>query len=141
MFDVVVVGADDSQTARKAVDTAARLVKMSGGKLHIVTAFGSKPRVEGPHSWEYKYTYTEGEIDALLQVLSFVAKGQGVEPSLHAVKGDPADALVSKASELGADLVVVGNRGMQGVRRVLGSVPNSVAHGAPCSVLIVDTSE
>jgi len=34
---------------------------------------------------------------------------------------------------------VVGNRGMKGVRRVLGSVPNSVAHGAHCSVLILDT--
>jgi nucleotide-binding universal stress UspA family protein len=38
-----------------------------------------------------------------------------------------------------ADLIVVGNKGMKGVRRVLGSVPNSVAHGAHCSVLIVDT--
>ena len=39
------------------------------------------------------------------------------------------------------DLIVVGNKGMKGVRRVLGSVPNSVAHGAACSVLIVDTTD
>jgi len=38
-----------------------------------------------------------------------------------------------------ADLIVVGNKGMRGARRVLGSVPNSIAHSAPCSVLIVDT--
>ena len=43
------------------------------------------------------------------------------------------------ADHVGADLIVVGNRGMKGVRRVLGSVPNSVAHSANCSVLIVDT--
>ena len=42
---------------------------------------------------------------------------------------------------VGADLVVVGNRGMTGVKRfVLGNVPNKISHDAPCSVLIVDTS-
>jgi nucleotide-binding universal stress UspA family protein len=46
---------------------------------------------------------------------------------------------LEKAKELGADLVVVGNRGMRGLHRVLGSVPNSVSHGAHCSVLVVDT--
>jgi nucleotide-binding universal stress UspA family protein len=44
------------------------------------------------------------------------------------------------AEEVGADLVVVGNRGMKGARRVLGSVPNTIAHGATCSVLIADTT-
>jgi nucleotide-binding universal stress UspA family protein len=53
--------------------------------------------------------------------------------------GDPAEAIVRLADQVGADLIVVGNKGMKGVRRVLGSVPNSVAHHANCSVLIVDT--
>jgi nucleotide-binding universal stress UspA family protein len=39
-----------------------------------------------------------------------------------------------------ADLIVVGNKGMKGARRVLGSVPNSVAHRANCSVLILPTA-
>ncbi len=43
------------------------------------------------------------------------------------------------AAHLQADLIVVGNKGMQGGRRLLGSVPNTVSHKAPCSVLIVDT--
>ena len=60
---------------------------------------------------------------------------------LQGVKGPAADVIIEKAEELGADLVVVGNRGMKGVHRVLGSVPNSVAHGANCSVAIIDTSE
>jgi nucleotide-binding universal stress UspA family protein len=42
------------------------------------------------------------------------------------------------AEDHNADLLVVGNRGMQ--RRVLGSVPNSVSHKAPCSVVIVKTT-
>ena len=47
--------------------------------------------------------------------------------------------LIADAAEVEADLIVVGNKGMTGVRRVLGSVPNSVAHSAPCSVLIAFT--
>jgi nucleotide-binding universal stress UspA family protein len=44
------------------------------------------------------------------------------------------------AETVHADLVVIGNRGMSGVKRlVLGSVPNKVSHRCPCSVLIVDT--
>ena len=53
-------------------------------------------------------------------------------------EGDPADVLVELAERHGADLLVIGNRGMQ--RRVLGSVPNSVSHKAPCSVVIVKTT-
>ncbi len=47
--------------------------------------------------------------------------------------------LCDLAAHLQADLIVVGNKGMQGGRRFLGSVPNTVSHHAPCSVLIVDT--
>jgi nucleotide-binding universal stress UspA family protein len=45
------------------------------------------------------------------------------------------------ATRVDADLVIVGNKGMRGARRVLGSVPNSIAHKAPCAVLIVDTTK
>jgi nucleotide-binding universal stress UspA family protein len=37
-------------------------------------------------------------------------------------------------------MIVVGNKGMRGARRVLGSVPNRVSHHAACCVLIVQTS-
>jgi nucleotide-binding universal stress UspA family protein len=58
---------------------------------------------------------------------------------VHASTGSPAEAIVKVAEQEGADLIVVGNKGMKGARRILGSVPNTVAHAAPCSVLIVDT--
>jgi nucleotide-binding universal stress UspA family protein len=48
--------------------------------------------------------------------------------------------LCDVAANVRADLIVVGSRGMTGARRVLGSVPNSVAHNATCSVLIVQTT-
>jgi nucleotide-binding universal stress UspA family protein len=51
--------------------------------------------------------------------------------------GAPAHVLVEHAEKLNADVIVVGNRGMN--RRFLGSVPNAVTHHAPCSVMIVET--
>ena len=64
-----------------------------------------------------------------------------VNVELHAVPGDAADALASVATEVGGDLIVVGNRGMSGMRRfLLGSVPSKVSHHCPCSLLIVDTT-
>jgi nucleotide-binding universal stress UspA family protein len=140
MFDVILVGADDSPTARRAVETACELCAMSKGALHIVTAF-DQLSLAGGDTHEFKNVINEEDGRALLQTLSFIAKKHDVEPVLHSAKGDPADILIAKADEVGADLIVVGNRGMKGVRRVLGSVPNSVAHGANCSVLIVDTTE
>ena len=50
-----------------------------------------------------------------------------------------ADALLSVAAAVRASTIVVGNQGMHGARRVLGSVPNSVSHRARCNVLIVST--
>ena len=54
--------------------------------------------------------------------------------------GSPAAVIVRRADELGADLIVVGSKGMQGTRRILGSVPNGVAHNASCHVLIAKTT-
>ena len=141
MFNTVLVGADDSSTARRAVETAVEIARMSSGQLHIVSAFRAKSYGTASPETSFKAVAVEGDVDDLLQVLSFIATKQGLEPVLHAVKGDAADVLIKKADEISADLVVVGNRGMKGVRRVLGSVPNAVVHGANCSVLIVDTTE
>jgi nucleotide-binding universal stress UspA family protein len=67
------------------------------------------------------------------------ARMDGVQASTHTVTGDPADALLDVAKKLDASLIVVGSRGMHGMKRVLGSVPNKVSHSAHCSVLIVST--
>ncbi len=141
MFDVVVVGADASATAKKAVEAATEMAKMSGGVLHIVTAYEPKSRTENYLPDAFRHLTTEGEIDTLMQDLSFIPKSQGIAFQLHEIPGEPAEVLIKAAEDLDADLIVVGNKGMHGARRMLGSVPNSVAHGAPCSVAIIDTSD
>ena len=139
MYSTVVVGADDSATAREAVLVAADVAAASGGKLHIVTAYDRKSVTIDQLPVEVRYS-ADHPADALLRRLADLVSEHGLEPVVHATEGDPADAIVRIAEDVGADLIVVGNKGMKGVRRVLGSVPNSVAHKAPCSVLIADTT-
>lgn len=141
MFNVVVVGADGSPTARRAVEAATEMALMSRGVLHIVSAFSPKSYADSSGSKEFVSLSNEGEVESLLQSLSFIAKNRGVEVRTHAAKGAPSEVIVKMADELNADLVVVGNKGMKGVRRVLGSVPNSVVHSVNCSVAVIDTSE
>jgi nucleotide-binding universal stress UspA family protein len=81
--------------------------------------------------------HQEAATDTGEQALSSWAKG--LEAEAHAVSGDPVSAILDVAEEVAADLVVVGSKGMHGTRRFIGSVPNSVSHGANCAVLIVKT--
>jgi nucleotide-binding universal stress UspA family protein len=67
-------------------------------------------------------------------------RGEGIQVATHACEGEPAEVLMTIAGEQHAQMIVVGNRGMAGARRVLGSVPNSVSHRARCGVLIVPTA-
>ena len=55
-------------------------------------------------------------------------------------EGKPADVLLDTARELDAELIVVGNRRMQGFSRVLGAIANEIVHRAPCDVLLVKTT-
>ena len=138
MFDSVVVGADDSDTAAKAVEEAIGLVKLAGGALHLVTAY--KPNsasAKGLPSEFQNVVLANGHAQGLLDDLASRARAGSVTVKTHALKGDPAQALVAVAEREKADLIVVGSKGMQ--RKVLASIPNTVAHQAPCSVLIVKT--
>ncbi len=141
MFSSVVVGTDGSDTAADAVRHAIELSKLCGAKLHIVTAYKPKPvRVAGIPEEFRERLGPGGEADAVLEDQCARARRAGVDVEGHTGTGDPADAIVRVAEEEKADVIVVGNKGMAGVRRALGSVPNSVAHKAPCAVFIVQTT-
>lgn len=144
MFKKIVVGADQSSTAAAAANTAMRLAALWGAELHIVTAYKADPGQRPSQDKlpeEFRYTLSDNPADQLLEDLAARARAVSLEPVVHASTGEPAEALTSIATKEHADLIVVGNKGMKGVRRVLGSVPNDVAHHAPCSVLIVDTTD
>jgi nucleotide-binding universal stress UspA family protein len=138
MFKTVLVAADDSVTAARAVSTAVELVRAIGGSLHVMTAYNPPLTYLGPLPDDYMDTVANAAGVLLEELRKGIVK-EGVEAHFHPVFGPAAEAIVSAADHVGADLIIVGNKGMKGMRRVLGSVPNSVAHNANCSVLIVDT--
>ena len=146
MFRSIVVGTDGSDTARKAVDEAIDLAKSVGAGLSIVSAYEpvSKARLreearQTPADLQWMVNPRE-EVDQTLTEAADVVREAGVEVEIFAREGDPADAILDVAEERGADLIIVGNKGMTGARRfLLGSVPNRVSHHAPCSVLIIRT--
>jgi nucleotide-binding universal stress UspA family protein len=144
MDDSIVVGTDGSETAKEAVAEAVRLAKALGAHLHVVSAFepvrGAK--ISGAPEGAAKVWAVHPD-DAVEGILSEAAAGvriAGVEVTPHAVRHDPADALLQVADEVDASMIVVGSRGMHGARRLaLGNVPNKVSHHARCNVLIVAT--
>jgi nucleotide-binding universal stress UspA family protein len=82
----------------------------------------------------------DDHVEAILSEAVAGIRLSGVEVTSHAVREDPADALLQVAKKVDASLIVVGSQGMHGVRRLaLGNVPNKVSHHATCNVLIVAT--
>ena len=144
MIETIAVGTDGSDTADKAVEFAMDMAEKFGAKLVIASSYRpvteDKIRAEqreAPEDIQWSINPTEA-VDSTLKSVEERARDRGLETTSEAREGDPADVLCTIAEQHGADLLVVGNKGMQ--RRVLGSVPNSVSHKAPCSVVIVKTT-
>jgi nucleotide-binding universal stress UspA family protein len=143
MYKTLVVGTDGSPTADEAVEAAADLARSLGAALHIVTAFRTPRPGMGAASG---VALVDSGLGQALAEEAAVAVGEaaidkfgeGLVAEAHGAQGSPDDVILSTALEVGADLIVVGSKGMQ--RRYLGSVPNSVAHGAHCAVLVVKTA-
>jgi nucleotide-binding universal stress UspA family protein len=147
MYRRIVVGTDGSETASEAVRHARELAKAGGSVLDIVSAYEPIPEsrlreeaAEIPGDVQYGVGPRE-DVNLALDRAAAEAKQDGIEAHTHARQGDPADAILDVAEETGADLIVVGNKGMTGAKRfLLGSVPNKVSHHAPTSVMIVRTT-
>lgn len=145
MYKVVVVGTDGSPTADVAVQAAADIARSWGSELHIVTAARAPKSGMAAATGAPLVDTGAGQAlaeEAAQQVVARTldAVGSGLKVEAHAVGGNADDVILQTAREVGADLIVVGSKGMQGARRYLGSVPNSVAHAAHCAVLIVKTA-
>jgi nucleotide-binding universal stress UspA family protein len=77
---------------------------------------------------------------ALVASMAGVLRASGFRASTAVVEGDPLLAILGRAAEWGADLIVLGSHRRSGLDRVLfGSVSEKVAHRAACSVEIVRT--
>ena len=133
-----IVGIDGSDTAAEAARRAGSLAA-TGGTVHVVCAYvgrDSSTIQVGSDSFVVSSTAAAEQV-AEQQAARF--RSQGITATAAAVEGKPAPVLIDEAARIQADVIVVGNRRMQGVARILGSVANEVAHNAPCDVLIVKT--
>jgi nucleotide-binding universal stress UspA family protein len=149
MFQSIIVGTDGSAGATRAVLAAAALGTPGETRLHVVCV--AKPsKLQGLAAAETVPTAALGTwedaakdtLETVLEHAARAARDAGLEVETHTGYGNPAEVLCDLAERVHADVIVVGNRGMQGPRRfVLGSVPNHVSHHAPCSVFIVNTTE
>jgi nucleotide-binding universal stress UspA family protein len=144
MLTRIAVGTDGTPTAEKAVEWAIDLAKRYDARLVVISSYQPvtedrlrRESAAAPIETQWAINPTS-DVEAILDRVATRARSEGLRVTTVASEGDPADVLCRFAGEERADIIVVGNKGMQ--RRLLGSVPNSVTHKAPCSVLVVKTT-
>jgi nucleotide-binding universal stress UspA family protein len=145
MYENIVVGTDCSATADRAVARAADVARMTGATLHLVCVYHEPtPAVavaEAPALFTGNLTAEAIEAQtAHVEALAERLRGDGIEVEARVEQGGAAATLVAVADAVHADLLVVGDRGLKGIRGMLGSVPSRVTHRACVDVLVVHTT-
>ena len=140
----IAVGTDGSGTATKAVEFALDMAERYKASVVFISSYRPvsesrlrKEQDEAPADIQWSINPAE-DVEGTLREVEELAQERGLQFKSEAKEGDPADVLVELAEKHDADVLVIGNKGMQ--RRVLGSVPNSVTHKANCSVMVVKTT-
>jgi len=144
----IVVGTDGSATAEHAVREAAELAKSFGSRLTIVTAFMPRSEEEVARDQDKVPDDLRWMLTDAAQAEDRAGAGRAVAAHLgledvdvRVGRGDPAEVLIDVAEDIGADLIVVGSKGMTSAARfVLGSVPNKASHHATCDLAIIHTA-
>ncbi len=136
-MNTIVVGYDETDPARRALDRAATIAQKFQAQL-VVTSIApvttTSPRGGVTVDPGDTVADHEAELGRALDVL----RTAGLDAELVPAVGDPAEAIVELAQSRDADLIVVGSRSVGAVQRLLGqSVSDTVAHHAACDVLIV----
>ncbi|GAA4529774.1 universal stress protein [Amycolatopsis samaneae] len=146
-YRTVVVGTDGSDSSFAAVDRAAAVAGDAGAKLVITCAYfpASKQDVEKAQDVlgdeAYQVVGSAPAEDTLQSARDRATRAGAKDIDTVAVKGEPVESLRKVVTERSADLLVVGNRGLNTLAgRILGSVPSEVARKSGVDVLIVHTT-
>jgi nucleotide-binding universal stress UspA family protein len=136
----VLLATDGSEEATVATRIVMDLGERTGSELHVVHV-GEIPLTHYPDRYGYRALYEEHEREArqLLEAQAEKMKAAGAAVAqAHPRLGRADEEVIVLAEELGADLIVMGSRGLGGVKRALmGSVSDSVVRHAHCPVLVV----
>lgn len=130
----IVIGYDPSGLSRGALDTGVELAAALDAEVHLVAAFDDRS------SGDVVITPERERAEQRLAAATAGISRPKASVHEHAIPARPADAIVRVANEVGADIIVIGNRGAQGPGRVLGSIASAVVGHAPCHVLVAKTS-
>ena len=143
----ILVATDGSEEAKLAITTAADLAKATNSELHIAYVFPTAVQRPFPNpilarpadEMERELEEAMGQAQSFLDREVEKVKGEGVSVAdTHLVRGQPDREVVHLSEDIDAGLIVMGSRGLGGMRRALmGSVSDSVVRHAHCPVLIV----
>jgi len=137
----LVVAVDFSAHAAQAVEAAIELARRYDASLHVVHAYHMPVLVGMPDEVALPPDFWTGVKEAASKRLDQVVaevRSAGVRVTPHLREANPSDAILDVARETGADLIVMGTRGLTGLKHVLlGSVAERTLRLAPCSVLTV----
>ena len=146
-YTKVIVGTDGSETSYRAVDRAAALAADAGAALVVACAYvPADPRSVSQAADQlgadaYQIRGDNPAEDIVRGAKERAAAAGATDIEARTVKGAPVESLLALAEETGADLLVVGNKGLNSLTgRLLGSVPADAARRATCDVLIVRTT-
>ena len=135
----ILAATDFSETAEAALEWASELARLQGARLELIHAVTVTPAVPG-------FVPPGPLFDEELRAAALARLGEaagrlreaGAEVSTHLAMGIPSAAIVDRAEELKAEMIVMGTRGLTGLRHLLlGSTTERVMHRAPCPVLSV----
>jgi nucleotide-binding universal stress UspA family protein len=145
-YQTIMVGTDGSDSSLRAVEKAAGLARDAAAKLVIVCAYHAASEREVASAGDalgeeaYQVVGSAPAEDTLRTAADRAANVGANDVVTSAVSGDPVKTLVRSVADHRADLLVVGNRGLNTLAgRLLGSVPSDVSRHAGCDVLIVHT--
>jgi nucleotide-binding universal stress UspA family protein len=137
VLKTILVALDDSELSQRVIQILDELQIQPATKIilsHVIPSpeSGMEMAVDRPHSSEeLLYRHIEKQLQSYQADLP-------CKSELEIVTGDPAVEIVRLAHIHQADLIVIGNRGLTGLKRILeGSVSSQVVVDAPCSVLVV----
>ncbi len=141
LYRKILVGYDGSENANRALGRAIELVRRTEGELTIVVVAEAVSHAAYAMGQSYRPIHAN-MVDYAKNVLSGGserAKQAGITGVHGSVEeGRPADMILARASEIKADLIVLGRRGISGIERLLlGSVSSSVMRHSTSDVLIV----
>jgi nucleotide-binding universal stress UspA family protein len=133
----IVVGFDGSDASRKALERAADIA--NGAVVAVVCSADVSRLIRDPSGGVSAIDPADEEArSAALADARKYLEGRGVEGAYVEGTGNPADVIIQEAEESGADLIVVGTRGLHATKRLFfGSVSTNIVHHAPCDVLVV----